>query len=262
MARFCPLFSSSKGNCIYIGCSDSGILVDVGICAKNVCGALNDNNIPLEQIKAILITHSHSDHISGLKVLAKKLAVPIIMSKETANTLKCTDKLPENASIIDSDASKISIGDIVITGFCTSHDCPGSRGYTVSLPDGNRIAVCTDLGYISEEVHESLLGCSLVMLESNHDITMLRKGPYPAELKRRILSNEGHLSNISCAAELPSLVENGTTRIVLGHLSLENNIPSTAFSCAKASLTEKGYKEDIDYILYVAPQKGGKMITL
>lgn len=262
MSRFCPLFSSSKGNCTYLGCSDAGLLIDAGASAKAILCALEQENIDKEEIKAILITHSHTDHVNSLKRLGTILSVPLIMSQDTAKTLAHADKLPKGAQIIDADASEILVAGMRISSFCTSHDCIGSRGYTVQMPDGIKIAVCTDLGFVSDEVRSAISGAQLVMLESNHDITMLQKGPYPPELKNRILSDCGHLSNIACAAELPALIKNGTTRIVLAHVSQDNNLPTVVRSCAIASLMENGYVENRDFILYVAPQKDGKMLTL
>ncbi|MBP3692738.1 MAG: MBL fold metallo-hydrolase [Clostridia bacterium] len=262
MSRFCPLFSSSKGNCTYIGCSNAGILVDAGASAKAILEAMVSADINKDDIKAILITHSHTDHISSLKRLGSLLCVPLIMSQDTAKDLADSDKLPADAHIIDADAEQINIEGMTIKSFCTSHDCAGSRGYTIVMPDGVKIAVCTDLGFVSDEVREAICGSQLVMLESNHDISMLQKGPYPPELKNRILGDCGHLSNIACAAELPNLIKNGTTRIVLAHVSQDNNLPTVARTCALAALTECGYVENRDFILYIAPVKNGKMLTL
>ncbi len=262
MSRFCPLFSSSKGNCTYLGCSSTGLLIDAGRSAKAVFDALAQQNINQDEIKAILITHSHIDHVNCLKKLGTDLGVPLIMSQQTAKTLADANKLPKNAEIIDADCKSIEIDGMQISSFCTSHDCDGSRGYTVLMPDGIKIAVCTDLGYISEDVHNAICGSHLVMLESNHDISMLQKGHYPAELKNRILSDCGHLSNIACAAELPSLIKSGTTRIVLAHVSQDNNLPTIVRSCAIAALMEHGYVENRDFILYIAPEKNAKMLTL
>ena len=128
------------------------------------------------------------------------------------------------------------------------------------MPDGKKCAVCTDLGFVSAEVHSALTGCEAVLFESNHDVAMLQKGSYPPHLKNRILSDKGHLSNVSCSAELSKLVDSGLTRIVLGHLSRENNRPEIARSTTTAALMDKGMVEDSDYTLYIAPPKNGKAI--
>ncbi len=261
MSRFCPLFSSSSGNCTYIGSGDSGILVDAGGSFKSILSALCDRDINPETIKAVAVTHEHSDHICGLKTTLKKLNVPVIASRPTLISLKEHGALPDGCEIIDAENGAV-IDDIHISRFATSHDCEGSSGYTFSLPYGQKIAVCTDLGFVSDEVRQNLLGCDLVMLESNHDVNMLKNGPYPFYLKERILSEHGHLSNGQCAALLPELIKSGTTRFVLAHLSQHNNLPTLAKSASTAALIEAGAKENLDYILYVAPKSGGRMLNL
>ncbi|MBE6766086.1 MAG: MBL fold metallo-hydrolase [Ruminococcaceae bacterium] len=262
MSRFCPLFSSSSGNCTYIGYGDGAILIDAGVSCRSIMNALAAREIAPETIKAVAVTHSHSDHTAGLKALIKKLQIPVIASADTLRYLDEHSLLPPDCEKIIAD-QKISICGMEISSFCTSHDCCGSCGYTVMMPDDRRIAVCTDLGYISEDIEHSLMGCDLVMLESNHDINMLKKNiNYPFPLKERILSDHGHLSNGQCSALLPRLIRGGTTRIVLAHLSMQNNLPMLALSSARACLTEAGLKEELDYILYVAPKEGGKMFIL
>lgn len=261
MSRFCPLFSSSSGNCAYIGCGDSGILVDAGASCKSILSALCDRDIDPASIKAIAVTHEHSDHIKGLKTLVKKLKVPIMASRPTLISLNQHDALPEGCEIIEAE-NGATFDDIAVTRFSTSHDCEGSSGFVFSLPQNQKFAVCTDLGYISDEVKENLRGCDLVMLESNHDVNMLKNGPYPFYLKERILSKQGHLSNGQCASILPELIKNGTTRIVLAHLSQHNNLPTLAKTASVAALIEVGAKEQLDYILYVAPKEGGRTLNL
>lgn len=262
MSRFCPLYSSSDGNCIYIGNEEAAILIDVGISFKALSMALSARDINPASIKAIAVTHGHSDHTSGLKATLNKLKVPIIATADTLAYLEEHSLLPNGAEKMVADAD-ITVDNIKISHFCTSHDCCGSCGYKISLPDERTVAVCTDLGYISDEIKETLLGCDLVMLESNHDVNMLKKNPnYPPPLKERILSDCGHLSNGQCASFLPKLVKSGTTRIILAHLSEHNNTPPIAISAARAALTEAGLREELDYILYVAPKMGGKMFIL
>lgn len=261
MSRFCPLFSSSSGNCTYIGSRDCGILVDAGSSCKSILCALEYREISPNSIKAIAVTHEHSDHIKGLKTLLKKLSVPVIASPVTLSALRSAGAISENSEVLAVE-SGVKMDGMLISRFATSHDCEGSSGYKVLLPDGRSTAVCTDLGYINEEIKKQLLGCDLVMLESNHDINMLRNGPYPFALKERILSDRGHLSNTQCAEMLPNLVKSGTTRLILAHLSRHNNLPTLAMSAARAGLVEAGLKEELDYMLYVAPTEGGKMFIL
>lgn len=258
MSRIFPIASGSSGNCTYIGHGKQGLLVDVGISARAVTNALTEAAVSPESILGIFITHSHIDHVNGLRVFADKYSVPTFATKETVEALTFSGcHCPKDIHIIDGD---LTVGGFSVKTFSTSHDCPGSCGYVITLPDEIKCSVCTDLGVVSEEIRQAISGSAAILLESNHDVTMLQKGSYPEHLKRRILSDKGHLSNISCAAELPRLVKSGTTRIILGHLSRENNAPEIARSCAVAALLDEGLRENDDYILYVAPPKNGKVI--
>lgn len=252
MARIYPLFSGSTGNSTYISSSCGGILIDAGGSFKSIAEALSGIGADVSDIKAVAVTHEHTDHIKGLKTLLKKTGLPLIGSAETLQTLILEDKIPKETKLITADDSPVVIGDFQINRFATSHDCDGSSGYTVTMPDLQRVSVCTDLGVMTDEVRNALYGSTVVLIESNHDIDMLRKGPYPATLKLRILSDNGHLSNNACATELPELLKKGTTRFILGHISQNNNLPTLALSCANATLFESGAHRDEDYIISAA----------
>lgn len=255
MARLCTLASGSSGNSTYISTASGAILVDAGISYKSLVAAINSVGGDVSKIRAIAITHTHSDHINGLKTFLKNTKIPLMASAETLQSLAQSDLIPEDVKVIAADDSKVDIQDMSVTFFATHHDAPGSGGYVITLPDGRRAAVCTDLGVVTEEIRKKLTGCDAVLIESNHDVEMLRRGPYPAHLKLRILSEEGHLSNNACAAELPNLVKSGTTRIILGHISRENNTPLLAQSAARATLASIGAKDGEDYILELAKPK-------
>lgn len=255
MARLCTLSSGSKGNSTYISNAGSAILVDVGISYKSFLSSLEAAGGSVEQIRAVAITHTHSDHTKGLKTFLKNTKIPLIASEKTLEFLVANNLIPEGVATIVADNGSINVGDMTMDFFKTRHDAQGSGGYVITLSDGRRAAVCTDLGVVTDEVRNNVLGCDAVLIESNHDIEMLRRGPYTAALKLRILSDEGHLSNNACATELPMLVKNGTTRIVLGHLSEENNTPTLALSSARATLASIGAKENVDYIISVAKPK-------
>lgn len=262
MARFCSLFSGSSGNSCFIGTKESGVLVDAGVPAGRIIKALALRGIPPESIKAIFITHEHSDHIKGLSVLSKKLGVPIAASAKTLNAVINSVNLPAGSKLIEIDKNEVEAAGIVARRFPTSHDCEGSSGYSFILPYGQKISVCTDLGTVTDEVRQGIRGSDLVLIESNHDLKMLKNGPYPPMLKIRIMSDSGHLSNNACAAELPALLNSGTTRFILGHLSLHNNLPQLAHNAAADSLISAGAHEDEDYILKIAGENGGELITL
>lgn len=261
MARICPLFSSSSGNSTYIKDKDSGILVDVGVSYKSLCEALEKSGGDIGTVKAVCITHEHTDHIKGLSTLLKKTGIPLITSEKTAATLDNAGVIPSGTSVIIPD-NGTEIGDFGISRFATSHDCDGSSGYNIFLKDGRKISVCTDLGIVTDDVREHLSGSEAIVFESNHDVEMLRRGPYPPQLKLRILSDKGHLSNVACASELPYLLKNGTTRFILAHLSMHNNLPMLAKSASAAALGAVGAKADEDYILTVAKPSGNGVTAI
>jgi len=146
----------------------------------------------------------------------------------------------------------VEVNGLLVHNFRTSHDSAEACGYTCEAEDGETFAVATDTGFLTEETKAALLGRDTVLLESNHEVTMLQNGAYPYFLKRRILSDVGHLSNGACADFLPELLQSGTGRFILAHLSRENNTPELAFATAKAAFDAAGAKAGIDYELKVA----------
>lgn len=259
MARFCPLFSGSSGNCLYIGTSTAGILIDAGVSARRIEQALSAREINPATIRAIFITHEHTDHIAGLRVLQKRYHLPIYASFGTCEGI--VEAAASNSDCIAM-TDTVELDEFAVTAFPTSHDSRESTGFRVALRDGRSVGVATDLGVMTPVVREQLRGCDLVHIESNHDVRMLENGPYPYILKRRILSSTGHLSNEACAAELPDLIRHGTTRVFLGHLSRENNMPSLADATADAMLQTCGIIRNIDYVLQVAPPENNNPYTL
>ena len=262
MAKIGTLFSSSSGNCTLVSSKNEAVLIDTGVSAKQILIALENNNINIENIKGIFITHTHSDHVKGLRVLLKKINVPVYGSKETLGQLILSGALGSDNTYYDIEDGPNFNFDMDFKFFRTSHDCVGSGGYVVTLCNGERAAVCTDLGVITDDIRNNLKGCKAVVLESNHDVGMLQNGVYPFETKQRILSEQGHLSNIGCAAELPFLIGSGTTGVLLAHLSRDNNTPELARVTAESTLAALGIKNGEDYILSVAPPIGAKMLWL
>lgn len=250
MARIYPLFSSSKGNSTFLGDPSEGILIDAGATFKRLSAALSDNNIDIKAVRGVFITHSHSDHVKGLKVLTAKTGIPVFGQRETLIELVEKDMISPCSKIYELDCPA-AIAGMEVRCFDTPHDTVRSCGYHVEFEDGRSCAVCTDLGCVTETVDENICGCDLVLLESNYDPEMLRNGPYPYYLKERILSDNGHLSNSCCAEQAEKLLKSGTTRLILGHLSQENNTPQTAESTVLQRLS--AFKRNVDYILQVAP---------
>lgn len=258
MARFCSLFSSSSGNATFVGTATDGILIDAGVSAKRLKTALLQREIDPAKIRAVFVTHEHSDHIKGLRVFASAHRIPVYATRGTIAGMEEAGVLSEKFPVYElPTGSDIDIGGMQVHSFSTPHDSLESCGYTVTMEDERKLAVCTDIGHMTNEIMNNLIGCDLVMLESNHDIGMLENGPYPYFLKRRILSDTGHLSNAACADVVSQLVERGTTRLFLGHLSAENNLPELAFQTSYCALTECGAVADRDYILKVNPRENG-----
>ena len=252
MARIVPLFSGSKGNCYYIGTAAEGVLIDAGRNCKQIELAMEANGLSMKSVGAVFVTHEHIDHCSALKVLAKKHSLPIYASEGTLNALAERDRLAPNARTLVI-KKEIALGGMRIQRDDTPHDAAESCCYRVTSPDGKTAMIATDIGHVTEQIRSALTDCQLVVLESNHDIDMLRTGPYTYVLKKRILSDIGHLSNDACATELSQLVRNGTLRLILGHLSEMNNTPQIALRTSVAELGRAGMKYKNDYTLDVAP---------
>ncbi len=252
MARFCSLFSSSSGNCTYIGTSTANILVDVGVSAKRTDEALAGIGVDPDSIDAIFITHEHTDHISGVRVFAAKHNIKVYATPGTIAAMEKSGALGEKNVYDSISPAGVEAGGFFVKPFATSHDAAQSCGYTILTSDSKRLAVCTDLGVMTDSVMNAIYGSDLVLLESNHDVNMLLNGSYPYQLKRRILSELGHLSNDVCARTAVELINGGTTRLVLGHLSHENNLPGLAAETSKSALSEAGMSENSDYLLEVA----------
>ncbi len=262
MARYCALFSGSKGNCTYVGTAAGGILVDVGVSAKRIKEALCARNIPPESIAGVFITHEHSDHIAGLKVLTKQYGWTVYASKGTLSALTEDGCVSPASDLVPLDRKQVTVGDMQITPFHTPHDARESMGFCIETADERKIAVATDMGVMRQEVQTILAACDLVHIESNHDIAMLRNGAYPFYLKERILSNNGHLSNAMCAATVSVLAKAGVTRFTLAHLSEQNNTPALALSTTRTILANDGLQEGRDYLLDVASPASQSAVTI
>lgn len=261
MAKICSLFSGSKGNCIYIENKDTAVLIDAGVSAKKIGEALLERQLDVNKIKAIFVTHEHSDHVGGIRVFSNKHAIPVYSTLGTFDGMKDGGYINEKTDCrILSDETDLK--DIGVTSFNTMHDANEPCGYVLDLGQ-RKISVCTDLGIVTDEVHSAVDKSDVVFLESNHDIKMLQNNSaYPFPLKRRILSERGHLSNTACADEAEKLIENGTTRIVLSHLSENNNLPWLAKETTKSLLTMKNLEEQKDYLLSVSAPSGNDIIIV
>jgi len=237
MTEAYSLFSGSSGNSYYIKNNGISVLIDAGKNMRSIKNAVQTCGGELGDVSAIFITHSHSDHISALPVMQKHYTFDIYATLGSAEELYRCNIDPSRVHII-SPNEEISVGEIKIIAYSTPHDAKGSVCYRICCGDCD-IAVATDIGYVSDNVFKCLFGCSAAVIESNHDVKMLKNGPYPQFLKERILSDRGHLSNERCAALLPRLADSGTKSFLLAHLSKENNEPSLALGLARSALLGK-----------------------
>lgn len=231
------LSSGSKGNTTYIECGNTKLLIDAGNSCKYIVNKLKEIGIDGNDIDAILITHTHSDHIKGLKVFLNKFNPKVYITRGMLGELDCL----QNYQIIDSDV--LEIKDLVIDVIKTSHDAPDSVGYVIN-GDDKAIVYITDTGYINNKYFDVLKNRELYIMESNHDIEMLNNGPYPFRLRQRILGDKGHLSNYDSSRYISSFIGNKTKCVVLAHLSEENNTSSLAYNTLKDRLDSNNQKVD------------------
>lgn len=261
MAKFLSLFSGSSGNSTYIGDGSGGILIDAGRTAKQLAEALQGREIDPAGIRALFITHEHVDHGQGIRVFASKYNVPVYATEGTIKGLRQKGYVNEKTELHVME-QEVQIGSLTVSSFVTSHDTYEPCGYTVTTGDERKVTVCTDTGVLTDESKTALIGSDLVLLESNHELNMLLNGPYPYPLKMRVSGAKGHLSNDDCARELVKLVESGTTRLFLGHLSRENNTPEIARQTALAALQIAGMREGFDFTLGVCPPANTKKAVI
>lgn len=235
-----PLFSGSGGNCTHVKCGSTEILVDAGVSCLSITKALETIGTHACRISGIFVTHEHCDHIKGLEIFSKKFSVPVYINDASATQLCFGGASPnlERCVRVANAGDSISVGDICVDIFKTPHDACGSVCFRMSDTEGDTFGYATDIGYMTKGIATALIGCRTVVLESNHDVEMLKRGPYPYMLKERILSNKGHLSNDDCARMMPFLAEKGAQKVWLAHLSAENNRPEIALDASTKTLRE------------------------
>lgn len=231
------LASGSKGNNSYIETTNTKVLVDLGMTCLYVETKLKSLKVDPKDIDGIILTHTHVDHINGLRVFTKKYNTKVYLTQKMLDDIKKIFDL-KNYEIIDKD---FSIKDLNIEIFKTSHDAPDSNGY-IFKEDDKSIVYITDTGYLNRKYKEKLSNKNIYIIESNHDVKMLQNGKYPYHLKQRILSDRGHLSNEMSAKYLVDFIGDNTKNIVLIHLSKENNDPDIALSTLKNKLKENNIK--------------------
>ena len=236
----CPLFSGSTGNSIYIAMGGVKLLVDAGMSAARIAGELAEIGVDIDEIDAILVTHEHVDHVRGLGVLSRKYGLPIYANEGTWNgILQKENGIPLRCMHTFFTGEDFFIGGVCVHPFPIPHDAMEPSGFAFSC-GALRCGVATDIGHIREDWLGAVTGCQALVLEANHDVEMVERGPYPMKLKRRILGKNGHLNNADCAKALLELVRGGTQAVFLSHLSADNNLPELAYSTVCDLLNEAG----------------------
>ena len=260
---FCSLFSGSTGNSELVAFDDTLLLIDAGRTGKALDEAVRRQGFDMRMVRAILVTHEHIDHIRGVGVLARKYGMEVYASHGTWEAM--ADKVGEiparQRCEFDPDAD-FYIDKVNVLPFSIPHDAAQPTGFSLTC-GGQKVSVMTDLGHTTKDLLSWVEGSDVMLLEANHDIQMLRDGSYPERLKRRILSNKGHLSNDACGMALTDLINCGTRHVYLGHLSEENNVPELAYSTVAHILETIGAKVGSDVELRMTfPDHAAEPISL
>lgn len=246
--EFCSLSSGSSGNCQYIGTDRTRILIDAGFSGKKIEGLLSSIGVSPNAIDYILVTHEHIDHVRGAGVLSRRYDIPILANQNTwANMTKTIGKIKEkNIKIMDSDKDLV-LEDLGIHPFRIYHDAIEPVGYLIYYKK-TKISIITDTGWVDDNIKNKIKGSNLYLMESNHDVKMLKEGSYPWPLKQRVLSKEGHLSNADAGGVLSEVLSGNGEVVLLAHLSKENNIPSLAHETVRECIEGYGLNahEDIE----------------
>lgn len=251
--KVCVLSSGSKGNTTYIETNQAKILIDAGNSSKYILEKLTSLNVNPSDLDAILITHIHVDHVKGLPVLLKRINPCVYMTEKMYPYLDYI----ENYHLIDTET--FDIKDIHVEVIHTSHDTEDSLGYIINNEDKSLVYI-TDTGYINRKYFDLLSNRNLYIMESNHDVEMLNNGKYPFELRQRILSDKGHLSNYDSAKYLAKFIGDKTKYILLAHLSEENNTEEIAYKTLTDRLNKEN--EQVDNIIIATQNKETKLIKL
>ena len=253
---FCSFASGSSGNSYLVGTERTALIIDAGIACRNIEQGLLSKGITPEELSGILITHEHSDHIKSLRTLSKRTSAPVYASQGTLAAIieSYLPSLAQDDIVSVSSGEVFTIGDIEVTPFDTSHDAAEPLGYSFTS-GGRSIAIMTDTGIVTGSALAALREADIIIIESNHEENVLMFGRYPFHLKKRILSEHGHLSNAAAAACLAEVLGNRTNSepplVALAHLSKENNTPDLAYLTVKNLLAEDGFIEGVHYKLKV-----------
>ena len=252
MIKVCSLFSGSSGNCIFVSYNNTSILIDAGVSGKRIEAALDSINEPFDNIAGIFVTHEHSDHISGAGILARRHKIPVYANEKTWKAMRpYMGKISSNHIRNINNGETVNVGDIEVKPFSIPHDAVCPVGYNLFI-NGKKVTIATDIGHMNNDLMLCLEKSDMVLIESNHDVEMLKTGKYPWPLKQRILGEKGHLCNEMAGEVVAHLAQKGTKSFLLGHLSKENNFPELAYQTVCNALLEKKIKPNEDIYLEVA----------
>ena len=263
--NFFTIASGSSGNSVYVATENTKILIDAGLSGKTIEQGLGTYGINCRDINAIFITHEHSDHIKGAGILSRRYDLPIYATSGTWSYMsRCSTvgRVAEKNKLTVKENVPVVLYDMEIKPFEIPHDANQPVGYSI-LSGRHKAVIATDLGHITQVVAENVYGADIMLIESNHDLDMLKNGRYPAVLKRRILGDRGHLSNVSCGLFIKDIFSEKTKHILLGHLSQENNLPTIAYETVKDILLAGKIDIGGAVELYLAERhRPGVMISL
>lgn len=246
--RIHVLASGSKGNASLVEniATGEGVLIDCGICKRDVLSRSAEAGFDLGKLKAVLITHEHSDHTKGLKVLYRELAkqglqVPLFVNQATYANSKNIQETAQLTEVVGLDAEdQLSLAGMEVFAFDTSHDAASSFGFRLWAGE-DALGFMTDTGVVTGAAHEALQGCRVLALEANHDPTMLKNGPYPRALQERVSSERGHLSNGQASEELKSLLHPGLEEVIAMHISENNNTYRLPVECLREVVRQESH---------------------
>ncbi|KQL41507.1 MULTISPECIES: MBL fold metallo-hydrolase [Bacillaceae] len=254
--HFSVLASGSTGNALYVGTEKTKLLVDTGLSGKAMESLFKDINRDIKEVSGILVTHEHSDHIKGLGVLARRYQIPIYANEKTWKAMNhLIGEIPTEQKFIFNMETTIQFGDIEVESFGVSHDAAEPMFY-VFHHNEKKFVTITDTGYVSDRMKGIISNADMYIFESNHDVEMLRMGRYPWSIKRRILSDVGHVSNEDAALAMSDVIGDKTKRIYLAHLSQDNNMKELARMSVTQTLEGKGFEVGMQFEIHdTDPQK-------
>lgn len=248
--HFSVLASGSTGNAFYVGTDKHSLLVDAGLSGKQLEQLFKEIDRDMKHLNGILVTHEHSDHIKGLGVIARKYKLPIYANENTWKAMEANiGEIPTDQKFVFKMGTVQTFGNIDVESFGVSHDAAEPMFYSFHH-ENKKVVLITDTGYVSDRMKGTIENADAYVFESNHDVSMLQMGQYPWSIKRRILSDVGHVSNEDAALAMADVIGDRTKRIYLAHLSKDNNLKELARMSVRQTLESKGYEVGEQFDLY------------